>query len=111
METTICGRTVDVIQEPRYYKMVEVLIKGLESLDGNLYFFRHRSIWTGETQCTLGCLAFRHFTTLVTSVGPSLESTCRELLETFVSNPDNPLHVSSLSGLIMKLQLMGVLDV
>jgi len=110
-------KTCNAVQEPFYRRASRALKTALVlngcGTDGNVYLITHKTLTGNGHHCALGNLGRCGYVGLYVSGGveKTEEEAYRSLLEEFVSHPDNPLHVSSLPGLIMKLQLMGVFDV
>ena len=109
--------TTKDVREPFYQKATRALKMALVlngcGTDGNVYLITHKTLTGNGHYCSLGNLGRSGYVGLYVSGGveETEEEAYRSLLEEFVSHPDNPLHVSSLGGLIMKLHSMGVLDV
>lgn len=110
-------KTCNAVREPFYRRAARALKMALMlsgcGIDGNVYLLTHKTLTGNGHHCALGNLGPFGYVGLYFSgrVKETEEEAYRSLLEDFVSYPGNPLHVSSLPGLIMKLQLMGVLDV
>lgn len=106
---------IEAVREPFYRRAARALKMALMlsgcGIDGNVYLLTNTLTGNGH-HCALGNLGRSGYVGLYVSgeVKETEEEAYRSLLEEFVSHPNNPLQVSSLGGLIMKLQLMGVLD-